>query len=80
MAKPTGEEVAQEIFTLNTLCNAMPRALRNLMIVIETLTERPTVDQVYEMYDTEDNEFQYALDAAMWLSGETDTKPSEGWA
>lgn len=79
MPKPTDAEIKEELRVLADLATRLPVARRNLKIVIDALAEGMTVDQAYDAYDSEDNEFQYALDTAMWLSGESDTKPSEGW-
>jgi hypothetical protein len=75
----TTEEISKEIAMLNELVERLPTARRNLRIVIQTLVEGASVDDVYNQYDTEDNEFQYALDAAQWASGDQDTPPSQGW-
>jgi hypothetical protein len=78
--KPTEAEIQAELSNLRALAVALPAARRNISVMIEGLESRMTVDQVYDEWDTEDTEFQYALDAANWLAGETKDKPSEGWA
>lgn len=80
MAKRTDKEVEAEIAALVDLHGGLPFARTNLQACIEALQDRMSVDQVYDQYDTEDTGFPYALDAAEWLAGATDTKPSEGWA
>lgn len=75
---PTLEEITAEISALEALSMRLPVARRNLAVVIATLTAQMTTDEVYDQFDTESNEFSYAFDAAMWMSGEGD-KPSEGW-
>lgn len=77
--KRTDEEVQAELSNLRALAVRLPVARRNLCVMIETLEAGMAVDGVYDQWDTEDTEFQYALDAAMWASGESDSVPSEGW-
>lgn len=77
--KRPATEIASELAALEALIVKLPNARRNLRIVLETLSEGRSVDDVYDTYDSEDPEFQYALDAAMWLSGDSDSMPSDGW-
>jgi hypothetical protein len=79
MPRRTPEEIAAEITALKALYEALPLARNNLLTVMETLQDGLTVDDVYDKYDTEDNEFSYALDAAMWADGESSDRPSVGW-
>lgn len=76
---PTADQVKAEIAALQELAKRLPNARRNLNIVIDALESEFTMNQVYDRYDTEDTEFQYALDAALWLCGESKDKPSQGW-
>lgn len=77
--KRTDAEIETELSNLRALAVALPVARHNLCVTIETLESRMTINQVYDEWDTEDNEFNYALDAARWYEGDTDDKPSEGW-
>lgn len=77
--KRTDAEIDAELSALRALAVRLPVARRNLCVAIETLESRMSVNGVYDEWDTEDNEFSYALDAAQWAAGDTDDKPSEGW-
>lgn len=77
--KRTEEEIKAELTALEALFIKLPTARRNIAIVAAAINDRLIPDHVYDAYDTEDPEFEYAFPTAMWLVGDSDDRPSVGW-
>lgn len=94
MKKPTNDQIAEEIQDLTALKNVVPPETKfgdnnhaGIDVQILVLSTGMTHDQIYDRWGQEDSEDCYdehkldlALQASMWMRGESSEIPSTGWA